>query len=88
MWSITNNASGVLVDSTAQTFKYIDPSTGLQVNVPYTDGLSGIVHDSTGNYHYDLAVNTPGMWWTRIENTGANQGEAEYRFEVRATRFA
>lgn len=87
MWTLTNNTSGVLVNSTSQTFKYIDP-TGVQTNVVYTDGVNGIVIDGLGNYHYDLPVSKAGMWWTRVEIGPPNQGEGEYRFEVRATRFS
>jgi hypothetical protein len=85
-WTLRNNASGVLVDASEQIFKFIDP-TSTQTNITYTDGVLGIVHDGTGSYYYDLPVGIPGMWWTRIEVGGSNQGEAEYRFEVRATRF-
>lgn len=86
-WTVTNTPSGVLIDPTTQTFKYIDP-TGAQTNVVYSGGAAGIIRDSLGSYHYDLAVNIPGMWWTRVETGGSNIGQAEYRFEVRATRFS
>jgi len=80
-WEI-RNYSDSLVDPSSQTLKYIDP-TSTQTNI----ASSSISRDGTGSYHYDLPVNIPGMWWVRVETSGTNQGVAEYRFEVRATRF-
>lgn len=84
-WTVTNTPSGTLTDPSTQTLKYIDP-TATQTNVVYSGGSSGIVRDGTGAFHFDLIVNIPGMWYVRIE-TSAPQGEAEYHFEVSATRF-
>lgn len=81
-WSVINNASGALVNPSSQTLKYIDP-TGAQTNI----ANSSIVTDSTGNFHYDLSVTIPGMWWVRVETTTPN-GESEYRFEVQGTLFS
>lgn len=81
-WQVVNSSSGALVNPSSQTLKYIDPN-GAQTNV----ANSSIVTDSTGNFHYDLYVNIPGMWWARLETTTPT-GQSEYRFEVQGTIFS
>lgn len=45
------------------------------------------VSDGSGAYHYDIAVDQPGIWFYRFEGTGAVQAASEAEFTVAKSQF-
>lgn len=60
------NLSGADTDTTV-TLYVVNPN---QVATSYTIS-TGVVHDSTGVYHYDLTLNVSGQWYYAWTGTGA-----------------
>ena len=46
-----------------------------------------LIQDSSGTYHFDIDVATPGEWRYRGEGTGAVQAASEGRFSARDSAF-
>lgn len=76
------NLAGELADPTTVTVKVQD-AAGAETS--YSDA----VHDSTGRYHKDITITTPGggVWYYRAEGTGALVAAGETSFPVRQTVF-
>jgi hypothetical protein len=54
----------------------------------YVEGTDvELVKDSTGAFHIDIALGTPGFWTVRWEGTGTAQGADEYQVRVQPSAF-
>lgn len=77
------NKAGALADPTAVTVQ-IKPPSG--ATVTYTTA-SGIVKDSVGVYHYDLALTKAGSWGYRFIGTGDVVAADEATLNVPKSNF-
>ena len=82
--SATFTVASVNTDPTTVSLKVQDPSGN---EATYTYALGQVTKDSTGNYHYDLAIDESGYWYYRWEGTGAVVSAAEAHLLVRRTEF-
>ena len=80
----TFTASSVVADPTTVTLKVKDPDG---VITTYTYGGGTVTKSSTGVYYKDVSVSNDGMWYYRIEGTGAVQSAGEGSFRVRKSEF-
>lgn len=77
---VFKNSSDVAIDPSVVKFKFREPNGNA---VTYTYGTDAeIVKDSTGNYHVDLNLDTPGTWYYRYYSTGTGQAASEGQFTV------
>jgi uncharacterized protein YfaS (alpha-2-macroglobulin family) len=70
------------VDPTAVSFKVKNP-TG--TTTTYSGG--SVIKDSTGKYHVDIDLNDDGLWYYRVEGTGAAVGADEHVLVVAPSQF-
>jgi len=61
--------SDVATDPTEVTLTVTDPS-GNSDSYTYDGGAGDVAKDSTGIYHYDLAIDEAGIWTYRFVGTG------------------
>jgi hypothetical protein len=80
----TDRLSAV-IDPTTVSFKIKDPEGVVTTYIFGTD--SELIKDSTGNYHIDISVNTPGQWYYRFESTGTGQAAEEGQFQIKPGYF-
>lgn len=79
------DSSNALIDPTAVSFKYKNPSGTITTLVYGTD--AALVKDSTGNYHVDVNANQSGTWYYRFSSTGTGQAADEETFTVAESQF-
>jgi hypothetical protein len=79
------DSSDALINPTAVSFKYKDPSGNITTLVYGTD--VALVKDSTGNYHVDVDADQSGIWYYRFSSTGTGQAADEETFTVRESQF-
>jgi len=85
--AFTRTSDSAAVDPAAVLFLYRIGEAGTTTTLTYlTD--AALVKDSTGNYHVDIDLTTPGPLYWEWRGTGANQAANEGRFVVTASRFA
>lgn len=80
--------TGTLTDPTTVTLEVMDPQGD---ETSYTYAAAQVTKDSTGLYHYDLAVpneaDSEGTWYYRWIITGTLAGVTEGSFKVRDSKF-
>lgn len=81
--SLALTVSGVATDPSVVSLVVLAP-TG--TSTTYT--IPPIVRDSTGAYHYDLAVSAAGQWFYRWTSTGTAAASEESSFLVRSRAVA
>jgi hypothetical protein len=77
----------------AINFAAVDP-TGIQLLLKTPDGVEStrsypslVLKDSTGNYHFDYAIEQSGRYWYRWQGTGAYPSAVEGYFVVKPSQF-
>lgn len=78
---------GVPTDPTTVTIKVRHPSGAIDTDV-FGEPGSAVVRDSAGRFHYDIAVDEPGVWHYRWIGTGAAAAAHENRIVVALSRFS
>jgi hypothetical protein len=92
---LIGNAVRTTVRFRTPTGSPVDPSTvTLHVKDPalvVTDHVYGIdmnvIKESTGVYHFDVALDQAGEWHCRWEGTGSNMAANEHQFLCVASSF-
>jgi hypothetical protein len=79
------DADGNVVDPTAVTFKFEDPSGNETSYVYGTD--PEVVRVSQGVYRVDVTIDESGIWYYRFVSTGTGAAASEEFFKIRPTRF-
>lgn len=79
------DANGGLVDPAAVVVQTLAPDGTAGT---YTYGVdAGVIHESQGVYHLDVAAAQEGRYFYRFSATGAGQSAGENFFEVTPSRF-
>jgi hypothetical protein len=76
--------ASVATDPTTVTLKVKDPSGNVTT---YTYALAEVTKDSTGNYHKDITIDEPGVWYYRWIGTGTVVAADEARLDVASSEF-
>lgn len=76
---------GTAVDPDELTITVRDPA-GVETEYVYGDDVE-VVRDDDGEYHLDISVDAPGVWFYRFRSTGTGQASDEKRFKVKASRL-
>ena len=87
---VTGNTVRVSADfTTVSTGAPVDPATvSVTTRDPFgSENTYTGVRDSTGDYHYDVAAVTVGVWGYRWVGIGANEAAAEQFFEILPSVF-
>lgn len=80
------DTSGLTVDPTTVTFKYIKPdSVAIVTKVYLTD--AEVIRQTKGIFYIDLIVDVEGIWRWRWEATGAAVAADEGSFGVKDSEF-
>ncbi len=79
------NQAGTPVDPGTVTVKVKTP---IGLATTYVFGVdSGVIKDSTGNYHFDVEPAIQGVWAYRWEGAVSNKGAEENTFQIRESAF-
>ena len=78
-------STGTLTDPSVVTFKFKNPAGTETTYVYGTD--AELVKDSTGMYHVDLDISSPGIYFYRFVGSGTVKAASESKFTVKASQF-